>query len=241
MRRKLWMMFAMVLVAGWLAAPGIGRAEKIQGQKQMMIVDVTFQFVPGTWGDYTIVDKVKKEPYHFVLSVLDNERVQGKDCSWMQIRIDMKGKPSVVTKVLVEKTKQGPGDPLKAIVQIAGFDPFIVPEKYLKGKDAQVAQQEKYKIVKRLTRREVYFKGRKINLWKVQTETESGKKALAWVSEEILPLGVYKVDIPKFGMYLNDWGTGAKSEISGTPMNFYLWIAKIIGSALTEGKKETKK
>ena len=187
------------------------------------------------------MDKVKKESYHFVLSVLDNERVQGKDCSWMQIRIDMKGKPSVVTKILVEKTKQGPGDPLKAIVQITGFDPFIVPEKYLKGKDAQVAQQEKYKIVKRLTRREVYFKGRKINLWKVQTETESGKKALAWVSEEILPLGVYKVDIPKFGMYLNDWGTGAKSEISGTPMNFYLWLAKIVGNALTEGMGKAKK
>ena len=241
MKRKVWLIFAMVLLAGWLAVPGATRAEKIQGQKRMMIVDDTFRFVPGTWGDYTIVDKEKKESYHFVFSILNDERVQGKDCSWMQIRIDMKGKPSVVTQVLVEKTPQGPGEALKAIVQIAGFDPFIVPEKYLKGKGAQVAPQEKYKVVQRLLRQEVFFKGRKIDLWKVRTEAENGKKAVAWVSEEILPLGVYKVDIPEFGMYLNDWGTGAKSGITGTPMNFYLWIAKVIGSALTEGMKETEK
>ncbi len=241
MRRKFWVAMVTVLIMGGLTVPGSARAEKIQGQKQMMIVDDTFRFVPGTWGDYTIVDKVKKESYHFVLSILNDKQVHGKNCSWMEIRTDMKGKPSVITKVLVEKTRQGPGEPLKAIVQIAGFDPFIVPEKYLKGKDAQVAPEEKFRVVKHIRQQEVSFKGRTIHLWKVRAASENGKKIMAWVSEEIPPLGVYKVDIPAYGMYLNDWGTGAKSEIKGSPMNFYLWIAKIIGAALADGMKETKK
>jgi hypothetical protein len=41
-------------------------------------------------------------------------------------------------------------------------------------------------------------------------------------------------------MYLNDWGTGAKSEIKGTPVNFYLWIAQQIGSAISKGMSEKK-
>jgi len=225
-----------------LFLPGPGRtAEKIQGQKQMMIVDDAFQFVPGSWGDYTIRDKKKKESYHFVFSVLKNERVAGKDCAWMEIKIDMKGKPSVLTRVLMEKTAKGPGEALKAIVQIAGFDPFTVPEKYLKeGKEKQVAPTRKYNVVKRLRQRKILFNGRTVTLWEVEAESADQHRVTAWVSNDIPPLGVFKVDIPEFGMYLNDWGTGAKSEIKGTPMNFYLWIAQQIGSAISKGMSEKK-
>ncbi len=241
MKRKWWMWIVLMLVTGWLLIPGMAQAEKIQGQKQIMVVDDVFQFIPGTWGDYTIVDKKKKESYHFVMSVLNTERFQGKNCSWVQIRIDMKGKPSVVTKVLMEKTPKGPGEAMKAIVQIAGFDPFTVPEKYLKGEEAQVAPSEKYEIVRKLRKKKVIYKGREVSLWQVQAATKGGKKATVWVAENVPPLGVFKVDLPEYGMALNDWGTGAKNEITGTPMNFYLWIAKVIGSAFSKGLAESKK
>ncbi len=240
-QRKFWIIVAVVLAVGFLQMPATASAEKIQGQKRMIIVDDTFRFVPGTWGDYTLVDKAKKASYHLVLSILNDERVRARDYAWMQIRIDMKGKPSVVTQVLVEKTVQGPGDIQKAIVQITGFDPFTVPEKYLKGKEGQVTPSEKYRIVERVKRQEVTFKGKTIQLWKVRAATKGGKRAVVWVSEKILPLGIYKVDIPEYGMYLNDWGTGAKSEIKGKPMNFYLWIAKMIGSAISKGMTEPEK
>ena len=42
-------------------------------------------------------------------------------------------------------------------------------------------------------------------------------------------------------MVLNDWGAGTKSEITGKPMNFYLWITKVIGSAFSKGLTEGKK
>ena len=102
-----------------------------------------------------------------VFTILNDEKVQGKECSWMQIKIDMKGKPSVVTKVLMEKTPKGSGKAMRTIVQVAGYDPFIVPDKYLGGQDAQVVPTEKYKIVRRLYRQKLHFKGREINLWKV--------------------------------------------------------------------------
>ena len=241
LRTKLFLAGFFAFMALLLLTGPARAGEKIQGQKQMMIVDDTFQFIPGSWGDYTIRDKKKKESYHFVLSVLKNERVAGKDCAWMEIKIDMKGKPSVLTRVLMEKTAKGPGEALKAIVQIAGFDPFTVPEKYLKeGKEKQVAPTRKYKVVKRLRQRKILFNGHTINLWEVEAESTDRHKVTAWVSNEIPPLGVFKVDIPEFGMYLNDWGSGAKSEITGTPMNFYLWIAQQVGSAISKGMSEKK-
>ncbi len=241
MKGKWGMWIALMLVAGCMLIPGVAGAETIQGQKQMLIVDDMFQFVPGTWGDYTIVDKVKKESYHMVFSVLNDEKVQGKDCSWMQIKIDMKGKPTVVTKILMEKTPKGPGKAMRAIVQVAGFDPFIVPEKYLKGGKDQVAPSEKYEIVRKLRKKKVIYKGREVSLWQVQTATKEGKKATVWVAENVPPLGVFKVDLPGYGMVLNDWGTGARNEITGTPMNFYVWIAKVIASAFSKGMAESKK
>jgi len=45
-------------------------------------------------------------------------------------------------------------------------------------------------------------------------------------------MGVFKINTPEIGMYLVDWGSDAKSRITGTPMNFYLWIASQIGEAL---------
>ena len=34
-------------------------ADEIQGQKQMVVIDGTFQFIPGTWATYTVHDKQK--------------------------------------------------------------------------------------------------------------------------------------------------------------------------------------
>jgi hypothetical protein len=39
---------------------------------------------------------------------------------------------------------------------------------------------------------------------------------------------------PLMGMYLSDWGGGAKSRIEGTPVNFYVWLMMQMGGALTK-------
>ncbi len=39
-------------------------------------------------------------------------------------------------------------------------------------------------------------------------------------------------------MYLEDWGSDAMSRVTGTPMNFYVWIASQIGEALMEEAKQ---
>lgn len=51
---------------------------------------------------------------------------------------------------------------------------------------------------------------------------------------EVAPIGVIMAESPQIGMYLSDWGGGAKSKIEGTPVNFYVWLMMQMGGALTK-------
>jgi len=56
----------------------------------------------------------------------------------------------------------------------------------------------------------------------------------ALVSEEVAPIGVVLAESPQVDMVLSDWGTGAKSRIEGTPVNFYVWLMMQMGGALAK-------
>jgi hypothetical protein len=213
-------------------------ADEIQGQKQMVVIDDTFQFIPGTWATYTVHDKQKNEEYEMTFSVMEDERNSDGPCSWMEVVIKMEQTPTVVTRFLARKTKQGPGEVLEAIVQMEGYSPFTVPRNFLEGEDAEVAQTLNYRLAKKVRKKSVNFQHRKINLWLVEAISDNQQSITAWVSEELPPMGIFKIDTSEVGMYLEDWGTGAQSEITGTPMNFYLWIASQIGKALVDEEKK---
>jgi hypothetical protein len=71
----------------------------------------------------------------------------------------------------------------------------------------------------------------------VEAVNDNKQPVEVWISEELPPMGIFKIDTPEIGMYLVDWGSDAKSRITGTPMNFYVWIASQIGEALMDGDK----
>ena len=48
------------------------------------------------------------------------------------------------------------------------------------------------------------------------------------------PIGVVLAESPQADMVLSDWGTGAKSRIEGTPVNFYVWLMMQMGGALAK-------
>ena len=217
-----------------ISFPGATLAGDIQGQKPVMFVGDTFQFVPGAWASYYVHDKGKDEHYVMHMATLDKLKQDGKQCSWMEIEMLPESGPSVVTRLLVEETKQGPGDLLEVIVQVKGYSPFTVPKKYYEGENKEVGEFHTTQIAKRIARRTFDLSGRSIAAWEVEAVDDKGNKTEALVSEQILPIGLVLAETSQANMYLKDWGANAKSKIDGTPMNFYLWLMMQIGAGLTQ-------
>ena len=218
--KKIFALMLMVLIS----CSTMLSAEEIKGQKPMMLIGETFQFVQGSWSRYFIHDKVKNEYYQMSIAILEKERRDWKDCSWMEVEIISENNPPVVTKFLAEETKEGPGDLKEVIVQVKGYSPFTVPGSFYEGKDKEVGDFKTAHVVKRIEKNLINYKNKTLNVWKVEAQDPKGKTIDALISEEVLPIGVVMIESPESGMYLDDWGMNAKSRIEGTPLNFYIWL-----------------
>jgi hypothetical protein len=218
--KKIYILMLMFLIS----YPLILSAEEIKGQKPMMLIGETFQFVQGSWSRYFIHDKVKNEYYQMSIAILEKERRDWKDCSWMEVEIISESNPPVVTKFLAEETKEGPGDLKEVIVQVKGYSPFTVPGSFYEGKDKEVGDFKTAHVVKRIEKNLINYKNKTLNVWKIEAQDPKGKIIDALISEEVPPIGVVMVESPESSMYLDDWGINAKSRIEGTPLNFYIWL-----------------
>jgi len=89
-------------------------------------------------------------------------------------------------------------------------------------------------VAKRIERRVIPVAGRSVRAWDVEAVDAAGDVTAALVSEEVAPIGVILAESPQVDMVLSDWGTGAKSKIEGTPVNFYVWLMMQMGDALTK-------
>lgn len=234
LRRSHLAVLVLLVAAAWPIAPA-GAAE-IEGQRPVMIVGDSFQFTPGAWASYYIQDRAKKEYYRMTIATLERLARDGKPCSWMEVSITPEKDPPVTTRFLVEETKSGPGDILEVIVQMQGYAPFTVPESFFKGEgtDREVGEFQGAAVARRIARRVVPIGGRSVNAWDVEAVDARGNPLYALVSEEVAPVGVVMAESPQTGMYLSDWGVGAKSKIEGTPVNFYMWLMMQMGDALTK-------
>ena len=225
---------AVLVVSALVLLLGMAHAtEQVPGQKPMLVIDDAFQFNPGAWADYQMYDKAKQESYRMKFATLTRESRQGRPHIWMEIDIAMPDQPRVVTRILAEETKAGPGDPQEVIVQMDGHKPFTVPQSFLKDDDQEVGQIQGYGNVKKLENRHLTVNGRSFSVWHIQAEADDGTEMTAEVSEELPPLGIFKAETPEMTMTLLDWGMGAQTAIQGTPMNFWMWIIDQIGSALS--------
>jgi hypothetical protein len=209
-------------------------AGPVPGQKTLLIVGDAFQFVSGSWAAYRVTDKAKQETYRIKISILDRTLRKQQPFWWMEIEVEPPKDPVVVTKMLVEETSQGPGEIQEVIVQASGYSPFRVPKKYYQGKpeDRQVKPVQPAHVVKRLEKKSLVRNGRTLQAVEMEAEDSQGRPLGAIVSEELPPIGVCEAENDEVRMELADWGGGARSAITGTPLNFYLWIMQQLGKAL---------
>jgi hypothetical protein len=222
----------LLLLAGALSAG----QESIPGQKRLPILQDGFRFVPGTWTSYSILDKTKNETYTMTIAALTKETILGKPYSWLEIGVEMKDAPPVVTSILAEETGQGPGRIEKAIVQVQGMSPFTVPRKYLEGQDQTVGEFKPAHIVRKLENRKITLAGKTIDILAVEAENDKGEKLTAQISLQILPIVVYEADTADLKMTALDFGEGAKTKIEGMPLPFALWLIETVANGLTKKK-----
>ena len=222
-----------------LAPPPVFAQQQIAGQKPVMMIGDTFQFIPGSWATYALHDKKEDTYYTMTMSILESVRKNGKDCAWMEIEIET-DKELVVTRILTEKTKNGPGEVLEVIVYIHGFTPFSIPEKWMKGEDQQVAEFKVGQVKQRVNQRTITFGGRQLDVIEVDAVDESGTPIAATASMGITPIGVLYAETTEIGMYLEDWGMGAKTRVVGKPQSFYMWLLSQIGGSLAEAEAKTQ-
>jgi hypothetical protein len=157
----------------------------------------------------------------------------------MEIEVYTNDQPTVVTRVLVPDTGNGPGDVQKAYVQIPAYRPFEVPRKYLKpdpkNKQDAVGQFVKYDLASTPAEKEITWKGRKLKATTVDATDAQGQPTTVTISTEAPPLCVVKMDSPGAKMELLDWGTNAKTKIVGKPVGLWRWVWGVAVNAAKEG------
>lgn len=210
------------------------QAGDIEGQKPVLFVADSFQFLPGAWARYAVHDGQSGEAYRFWIATLDKKSTGRKPSSWMEIEVEAAGTPPVVTRFLVRETPEGPGDLLEVVVQMRGYAPFVVPEKYFKAEDGlkEVGQFQAARTVRRVAEASRVVAGREVPVVEIEAIDAQGRPMTAVVSTRVAPIGVIDAEAAGTRMTLEDWGDGASSRIDGKPLNFYYWIMRQIGVEL---------
>lgn len=238
--------FSLFLLAA-AAAAGSGSADTVPGQKPLIIIDGSFRYLKGSWASYHVTDLAKNETYRMYISVLDQttRKKKGKKTTyrWMEIQVEAPGQPAVVTRILAQETREGPGELESVIVQVAGMDAFTVPRSFFDGQkragEPAVTQIQTVKQVRRLERKQYSHGGRKFEAWTLEAVDSSGKPVRAVVSEELAPIGVYLAESGDLRMELTDWGMGAKTRINGPAYPFWLWLmGEVSKGAAGTGNKQ---
>ena len=214
--------------------PGEVSGAPIEGQKPMMVIGDVFHFTSGSWAIYRINDRVKKEQYRMYISVLEKTVRNEKPCSWMEVEVTPEGASPIASRLLVEETKEGPGELFDVVVQVKGYSPFTVPKQLYEGKEREIGQFQNSYVAKRTGRKSVTVNGRTVPVWEVDATDRKGRKIKALVSEEVPPMGIVSAETEKTDVYLESYGTDAKSRISGAPISFYLWLAMQLGRSLVK-------
>ncbi|NLD90585.1 MAG: hypothetical protein GX634_09645 [Lentisphaerae bacterium] len=228
--RKSWAywLWTVVIGLGLLAPVARSAEDPLQGQQPVPMFGNEFQFIPGVWGRYRLTGKEVPAGSQMYFAVLEKVPQCKGQAFWIEVEVYTNGHSAVVTRLLVPDTGAGPGDAHKAYVQITGYRPFEVPRKYLraypKQPQKQVGRFQKYNLAGEPKESALTWRGRPLKVTTVEAIDPQGRPATATISREAPPLCVVKLDSPDTRMELLDWGTGAKSKLTGKPVGLWRWV-----------------
>jgi hypothetical protein len=236
MKLPMRFLFAVLLAAGAFTAAGADpKKEPVPGQRQAIVVNGRFRFVPGSWAAYDVWDKRKNEHYRLTFSILGAKRHKRKEYRWMEIDAQLEKQPRVVTRLLVEETPDGPGEMADVIVQVQGYSAFRVPKKYYRDKrGSAVAPATGVMVRREVEKRTLKVNGRALPAILVEAEDSAGKEIRAGVSEECAPLGVVYAESEDLEMRLADFGLEAASRVKGPVLSFSFWLLEQVVEGMSK-------
>ncbi|MCF7838499.1 MAG: hypothetical protein K9N49_07695 [Candidatus Marinimicrobia bacterium] len=207
-----------------------------------IIVGDMFQFVEGAWAEYDILDKIQDRTLILRMSILGQEQVRRSLFSrrrayrWLEFDVQMPDEPRVVVKYLARETAQGPGEPHEMILQIEEYEnPIRLGRRWLQGNEEEEFVDSDYVWIRQQAGEErITHGGRTFSAWRVQSQAEDGITVEAIVSDELPPFGLYFAETPEQRMTLRDWGTEARSAITGEPLGLARWIFRQVQAGMRE-------
>jgi len=200
---------------------------EVQGQRPVPLVDGTHQLVSGSWAEYGVRDLRSNTAYRLRIDVLERAVLRGKAGVWMELGVTPTNSAAVLTRVFCEETTNGLGRVRRAIVQVEGADPFVVPGRYLGGHGegrGRVGDFRRVSVVTNSVDELMNWKGRDITVRKLEARDDDGRVTEIIATSDIPPLGIVLVRAPSMEMNLEDWGDGAASRITGKPIGFMRWL-----------------
>jgi len=206
-----------------------GCCQHLPKQPSIPIINNAFQFINGSWASYIIFDQKKFTYSYMDIAIRENEQCSyPHGCAWMELRVQIENQPPVVTRLLVEKSKNGPGKIKKMAVWIKGYKPFWIPDSFLKEeKRPSFQNQNDYRIV---TSKIGKLFGKIIKISKVSFNG----KGIAYLSPNVPPIGLLILEDPKLNMYLRQFGMERTSWLPEEPVSFNWWIMEQIFKELNE-------
>ena len=235
MSRRIGLPLALLLCA---AFPALAR--EVPKQPAVVALSGQFDFTPGRWALYDLKDLRSNVTARLYFSVLEPEKQRKGMASWMEVEVKTPDQPTVVTRFLAPQMPTGPGEAIKAIVQVGKMDPFVVPSRYLKpDKTTGAAQVGAVQPLDLKTNPPEWstrtIAGKEVRIGTVKATDAEGRAITAVIGEQVGPLGLVEYTDPDREMRLVDWGTGATTKMTGKPVGMIRWIWRIIWRAMTGG------
>ncbi len=206
-----------------------------------IVVGDMFQFVEGAWAEYEIFDKIQDTTFTMRMSVLGPQQVRRtwfsrrRPYRWLEFDVHMPGEPRVLINYLARETPEGPGEPHEMIIQIEEFEnPIRLRRRWLRGNEDEIVDAGYEWTRQRVDEEAITHGDRSFSAWRVQAKAEDGTTVEAVVSEELPPFGLYFAETPEQRMTLRDWGTDARSTITGQPLGLTRWIARQVREGMQE-------
>jgi len=228
---KKWVILALLLDC---ILPLKALANQAESQLKIPIPSGHFNYINGSWSSYVIFDKTNFTYSYMDIAIRNNEScayIQG--CVWMELKVRLMGKPEVVTRLLVERDKDGPGRILKVAVWVEGYQPFWVPESFIEKGNNKVTKFTSIELAMPQDTRIGRFRGKLATLTKFVLRNKEDS-ITAYLAKEVAPIGIVALESPSMDMYLLDWGMKKESWMPEEPVSFYWWILNEIFKAVEE-------
>lgn len=216
--------------------------DEVLGQRPLPYLAGAMQFTPGRWASYIIHEKAADRYYCMKVSVLEEVTEEQIKLARLEYQIINADDVEVLVRILVEEGAASPGKQREIISQVKKNLTLITPVRFFKDNGGQAGDFRALKADKHETAKSYELQGSKLTVTPATGSDENGKPLRLLLCDAIAPLGLLAVQGDDFEIYLQAWGDGAESQITGKLREHTQWTIDQMLRLFTSGtgKPSTK-